>query len=120
MSNVTLRSAIGRGWNSPWVGAVVLNPLGFTLPWVALSLLFAVLPGNAPEYIVWGFAAILLGALAGAVRTAISAARCGLPEGLALLTAGLTVSGAAGFAAIWAWFRIADMTCAERSVCFFT
>lgn len=112
--------AMKKCWGSPWLGALVVNPLVFTAPWVLLSLLLAALPGNAPEYVAWGLVTILLGAFAGFVRTAITAAQRGWAEGVALLSVGLVASGVVGFLAVWAWSRIAEFTCEERSICFFT
>ena len=99
-------------WHNLWLRAVLLHPLGFVLPPVALCLVLAAL-GSDDNAVDWGLWVVPVCAIASLVTTAAMVVRHGptLVQRIGLLLLGAAASGGALCLGFYGWLAAAAIAC---------
>jgi drug/metabolite transporter (DMT)-like permease len=103
-----------------WFRALVLYPLLFVGPWVALSWLLAEPEEDGLVAVLGvGFWGVIAGSFASLVAAVLVATRRPMPgrERVLLVVLGVLVSGAALVLGMVGWFQAAKYDCADQYEC---
>jgi predicted phosphoribosyltransferase len=103
-----------------WLRALLVHPVLFVAPWIALAQLFAT--GDDDDVVLMvgvAFWAVPLGGIAASLLTAVMIVRSGLPmrERAALGLIGLVGSGGMIVLGWVLWYQVAQYDCADRYEC---